>query len=61
MKTELASVMTELDAALKEIKIELKAEIATSAASLKVEIPRRLIVPQLALAGLLMAAMKFVR
>ncbi len=53
------SVATKAD--LENVKRELEAKIETTAASLKVDILRWLVVTQVALAGFLFAAMKFMK
>jgi hypothetical protein len=53
------TVATEAD--LEDVKRQLEAKIETSSANLKVDILRWLVVTQLALAGLLLAAIKFVK
>jgi len=44
-----------------KLRVELRSEIATSAANLKVDILRWLIVTQVALGGILLAALKFAK
>ncbi|WP_036292260.1 hypothetical protein [Methylosinus sp. PW1] len=56
-KTDLSALQMELRA----FEQKLEAKIATTAADLKVDILRWLIVTQLALGGFLFAAMKFTR
>jgi len=46
---------------IREVETKLDAKIETTSASLKVEILRWLIVTQLALAGFVFAAVKFVK
>ncbi|HMK89139.1 MAG TPA: hypothetical protein VK446_05845 [Methylocystis sp.] len=46
---------------LKDVETRLEAKIETSAANLKVEILRWLVVTQVALAGFIFAAIKFVK
>jgi hypothetical protein len=46
---------------LRDVEVRLEAKIETSAANLKVDILRWLIVTQIALAGAILAAFKFVK
>ena len=57
VRTELHENVRELRADIRDVK----AEITTTTANLKVEILRWVIVTQIALAGLILAAIKFVR
>jgi len=56
-KADVEAVRVDLQA----VRTELKAEIATTAANLKVDILRWLVVTQVAMTGILLAAMKFVK
>jgi hypothetical protein len=53
------SVATKAD--IENVKLQLEAKIETTAANLKVEILRWLFVSQIALAGVLLAAMRFLK
>ena len=52
---------TRLQANIKEVEMRLEAKIETSAANLKVDILRGLVVTRVALAGFIVAAVKFVK
>lgn len=53
------SVATKAD--IERLEIKLDAKIETTAASLKIEILRWLVVTQIALAGVMLAAIKFIK
>lgn len=55
------SDIDDLQRQIREVETRLEAKIETSAANLRVEILRWLIVTQIALAGFVFAAIKFVR
>ncbi len=61
VRREVEEAKTELRRDIREAETRLEAKIETSAANLKVEILRWLIVTQLALAGFIFAAVKFVK
>lgn len=58
-RREIREVESELRREIREVETRLEAKIETSAANLKVEILRWLIVTQVALAGFIFAVMKF--
>jgi len=60
-KRDLKEVETRLESRIDRIESRLEAKIETSAANLKVEILRWLVVTQVALAGFIFAAIKFVK
>ena len=53
--------MRELEARIERVETRLEAKIEASSANLKVELLRRLVVTQIALAGFIFAAIKFVK
>lgn len=60
-KRDLEEVETRLESRIDRTESRLEAKIETSAANLKVEILRWLVVTQVALAGFIFAAIKFVK
>lgn len=60
-KRDLKDVQTGLEARIDRVESRLEAKIETSAANLKVEILRWLVVTQIALAGFIFAATKFTK
>jgi len=61
VESRIKEVKTELEVRIDRVKTELDAKIETSSANLKVEILRWLVVTQVALAGFIFAAIKFVK
>ena len=61
VRAELKETETRLQANIKEIDTRLEAKIETSAANLKVDILRWLVVTQIGLAGFIFAAVKFLK
>jgi hypothetical protein len=60
-KRDLKEVEIRLEAKIDRVEARLEAKIETSASGLKVEILRWLVVTQVALAGFIFAAIKFVK
>jgi hypothetical protein len=60
-KSDVDDLGRELRREIREVETRLEAKIETSAANLKIDILRWLIVTQLALAGVFFAAIKFIR
>jgi hypothetical protein len=60
-RADLEEVRRDLRREIREVETKLDAKIETASANLKVEILRWLIVTQLALAGFVFAAVKFVK
>ncbi len=60
-RNDLDDLGRDLRREIREVETRLEAKIETSAANLRVEILRWLIVTQIALAGFVFAAIKFVR
>ncbi|MBY6241134.1 CCDC90 family protein [Methylosinus sp. Sm6] len=60
-KADLAAVKAEMKADLRDVEVRLEAKIETTAAYLKVDILRWLVVTQVALGGFIFAAFKFVK
>lgn len=61
VRAELKETERALEAKIENVETRLQAKIETSAAGLKVDILRWLIVTQIGLAGFIFAAMKFVK
>ena len=60
-RNDLDELGRDLRGEIREVETRLEAKIETSAANLRVEILRWLVVTQIALAGFVFAAIKFVR